>query len=106
MRLSAEELADELTVTAPRDDGDLAEAAHWRMSRDGLSAQVGYGNQPGFKRQWKRGGFKALWQEFGTKHHPAQSFIRPVFRGKLRVILERINRAVGRTLRRASSGDF
>lgn len=106
MKLSAEELADAITANAPKDSGDMAEAASYRVSRDGLSAQIGYSKRAGFKRAWKRGGFKALWQEYGTRHHPAHKFVRPAYAQLLSTILDRIDRAVSRMLARASSGDF
>ena len=99
------ELRDELEARAPKDEGDLSRAAHYVVSRDGLSVRVGYGTAPGFKRKWKSaGGFVALFAEFGTKHHKAQPFIRRSYRAKLKDILNRIDTAVNNTLRRASSG--
>lgn len=106
MKASGETLVNLIRERAPKDEGDMAELAHSVVSRDGLSVKVGYGNQPGFKRQWKRGGFKALWQEYGTRHHGAQPFIRPAFREQLRTILDNVDGAVTRALRKASSGNF
>ena len=106
MQLGGEEIRAEIERTAPRAEGRLAEAAHKVVSRDGLSVKIGYGNQVGFRRLWNKGGLEALWQEFGTRHHAAQPFIRPAFRAKLGDFLSRVDRAVNRTLRRASSGDF
>lgn len=106
MKLSAEELAATMTANAPKDSGDMAEEVTFRLSRDGLSAQIGYSKRAGFKRAWKAGGFKALWQEYGTRNHPAHKFIRPAYAQLLPTILDRIDRAVRRTLQRASSGDF
>jgi HK97 gp10 family phage protein len=106
MVVSAAELRDEIRANAPRKTGALAEAADYTLSRDGLSAKVGYSREAGFKRQFKRAGFKAHWLEFGTKHSAAQPFIRPAYRAKLKGILNRIDSAVRKTLRRASTGDF
>jgi len=106
MKLGAQELADTITANAPKDSGDMADAAQARLSRDGLSAQVGYGKVAGFKRLWKRAGFKALWQEYGTRNQPAHKFVRPSYVQLVPRILESIDRAVSRLLRRASSGDF
>ena len=107
MEQSADELVQEIRARAPKDEGQLAENATARISRDGLSAQIGYSkNKSGFKRAWKRGGFTALFQEFGTAHHSAQPFIRPSYRAKLTSILDKIDRAVSNTLQRASRGDF
>jgi HK97 gp10 family phage protein len=101
-----EAIRAQIEADAPKDEGDLKEAVLARTSRDGLSVQVGYGKQAGFKRAWQRGGFKSLWQEFGTREHPAQPFIRPSFRANLAGILDRIDAAVKRALRRASEGSF
>jgi len=106
MKLGAEELAATITANAPKDSGDMAEEVTYRLSRDGLSAQIGYSKRAGFKRAWKRGGFKALWQEYGTRKMPAHKFISPSYMQLLPRILDSIDRAVARTLRRASSGDF
>lgn len=98
------EIAAEIKATAPRDTGALADATHWQLSRDKLGGVVGYSaNRSGFKTLWKRGGFEALFVEFGTKTQPARPFIRPAFRAKLGAILDRIDHAVNAALRKASS---
>lgn len=102
LTVSAPMLANEIQTRAPKDEGAMAENVSWRVSRDGLSAQIGYSKRVGFKRAWKRAGFKSLWQEFGTRHHGAQPFIRPSYRALLPRILDAIDRAVNQTLRRAS----
>lgn len=96
-------LRDEMYARAPKDEGDMSEQASFRVSRDGLSVQVGYSKRVGFKMAWRRGGFKALWQEYGTRHHAPQPFVGPSFRAKLAWILNRVDWAVNRTLRRAGS---
>ena len=107
IKQGAEELRDEIEDRAPKDEGKLAPAATARVSQDGLSAKIGYSaRQAGFKRAWKKGGFTSLWQEFGTKHHAANPFIRPAFRAKLAAILNRVDAAVTKTLNKASSGQF
>jgi hypothetical protein len=95
-------LRDQIWLNAPKDEGDMADEATFRVSRDGLSVQIGYSKRVGFKRAWKAGGFKALWQEYGTRHHAAQPFVSVSYREKLREILDHIDRAVNRTIRRAS----
>lgn len=95
-------LRDEIWLNSPKDEGDMADQATFRVSRDGLSVQVGYSKRVGFKRAWKAGGFKALWQEYGTRHHKAQPFVRSAFREKLSQILNYVDRAVKRTIIRAS----
>jgi HK97 gp10 family phage protein len=95
-------LRDEMTTRAPKDEGNMSEEATFRVSRDGLSVQVGYSPRRGFKRAWKKGGFKSLWQEFGTVHHSAQPFVRPAYRAKLAQILNYVDRAVKRTIIRGA----
>lgn len=106
MTMNGDLLVNEIKARAPKDEGDMADHVIARVSRDGLSVQIGYGNRPGFKQAWKRGGFHALFQEYGTVHHAAQPFIGPAFRAKLGQMLTRIDNAVNRTLKRASSGNF
>lgn len=95
-------LRDRMWRDAPKDEGAMADQVMFRVSRDGLSVQVGYSKRVGFKRAWKAGGFKALWQEYGTRHHAAQPFVRPAFRAELSKILDYVDRAVKRTIIRAS----
>lgn len=87
---------------APKDEGRLAAAAHHRVSSDGLGLSVGYSKEKtGFKRLWKKGGFEALFAEFGTRHHAAQPFIRRTFRAMVRHALDRIDRAVSQSIKGA-----
>lgn len=102
MTMNGTLLANEIEARAPKDEGDMAEQVSFKVSNDGLSVRVGYGKQAGFKRAWKAGGFKALWQEYGTVNHGPQPFIGPAFRAKLNDALRRIEAAVNRTIRRAS----
>lgn len=100
----AAEVKAEIAQRAPVDKGKLRAEVHSQVSRDGLSALIGYSqNRSGFKRRWKRGGFEALWQEFGAKHHAAQPFIQPAFRAKLHGILNRIDAAVNSTIKKAQN---
>lgn len=96
-------IASQLKVSAPVDEGFLREAAHYKVSSDGLGVNVGYSAyKPGFKRLWHKGrGFEALFAEFGTKHHKAQPFIRRSFRQGVRKALDMIDVAVSRTIRGA-----
>lgn len=95
------DLRNHIDAAAPKDEGRLADAAHYRVSNDGLGVSVGYSaKKPGFKRKWKRGGFVALWQEFGTKHHKRQRFISPTWRRRLKPNLQKIDMFVIRALRR------
>jgi len=97
------DIASELKQRAPVDEGFLRTAAHYKVSSDGLGLNVGYSQyKPGFKRLWLKGrGFESLFAEFGTKHHPAQPFIRASFRAGVRRALDSIDYAVSRTIRSA-----
>jgi HK97 gp10 family phage protein len=87
-----EELRAELEMRAPRDEGKLQAAPLAKLSSDKLSVLVGFSkDRPGFKKAWLRGGFEALFIEFGTKHSAAQPFVRPAYRAKLSRILDRID---------------
>jgi hypothetical protein len=98
----APELQAALTEAAAKDTGGMSEQAEAQVSRDEFAIVAGYSkNRSGFKRAWVKGGFKALWQEFGTKHHPARPFISPTFRRLLPGYLDRIEARVIRTLKRA-----
>ena len=99
-------LAQEIEKRAPKESGIMAGKVRSVVSRDGLSVRIGYSREPRFKQAWKKGGFVALFQEYGTRYHAAQPFIGPAFRAKLMDALRRIDSAVNRTLKRASSGAF
>jgi HK97 gp10 family phage protein len=101
MQAIGQEFEDELSARAPKDEGNLAEAAHHVVSSDKMGVAIGYSkDKPGFKRQWKRGGFVALFQEFGTSKHAAQPFIRDAWRAKVESALDRIDAARRRTVQR------
>lgn len=88
------ELAEEVRLRAPKDEMDLANAVHFVASRDGMGVAVGYSkDKTGFKRMWKKGGFVALFQEFGTSQHAAQPFLRPAWRANIKSALDRIDNA-------------
>jgi HK97 gp10 family phage protein len=91
----APELASAISEAAPKDTGRLAAASTGQVSRDQLAVAVGYSpKRAGFRRAWLKGGFEALWAEFGTKHSRAQPFISPTFQRLLPSMLDRIERAV------------
>lgn len=102
MEMNGTLLLNEIKQRAPVEGGDMRDTASFVVSRDGLSVRVGYSREQDFKRKWKKGGFHALFQEYGTRHSPAQPFIGPAFRAKLRDALRRIDSAVDRTIKRAS----
>lgn len=103
----AETLRVEISANAPKATGELANDADAVVSKDGLSASVGYdSNAPGFKAEWKKHGFIAVFQEYGTKKMPAHPFVRPAYLFVLPKILAGIQAAVSNTLNRASNGDF
>lgn len=95
----------DLKVRAPRHKGRLASAARAILSRDKLGFYAGYSKaRAGFKREWKRGGFVSLWQEFGTKLMGAQSFIKPTYNSRKARILARIKTTVVRALQQSGRG--
>lgn len=97
-------LAAEVSARAPKDSGDMAAAARYKVSSDGLGVSVGYSRKAsGFARLYKKGGFKALFQEFGTEHHAAQAFIRPAWKAKIKGILDRIDAAVNQAIKKAGN---
>jgi hypothetical protein len=104
MEHAGAELAREIADRAPVEEGDLKAAAHYQVSRDGLAVHAGYSkNRTGFKRKWRKGGFVALWQDFGAKQHPATPFIAPAFRAKLARNLDLIEAAVDAVIRAAQN---
>lgn len=100
---SADAIFYEAQPRIPRDRGYLAEALGKKISSDGLGARVGYW-KPGNLRKWRKGGWRAHFTEFGTRDQPAQPFLGPAFNASKGWIRRRINRAVNKALRRASSG--
>lgn len=117
MEDGAERIRDIARTLAPKGEGDLADAITPKVSRDGLSALVGFSRtKAGFKRAWKKAGWRAHFAEFGThgswrreggtmgynRGIRATPFLRPAFRVALPAILDRIDAAVDRALKRAS----
>jgi HK97 gp10 family phage protein len=97
----------EIKARAPKRSGRMAMAAQYSVSRDKMSVRIGYTRfRNPFKRWWYRGGFAALYQEFGTKNMPAKPFIKPAFRAKLPRALTMIENSVSRALDRARKGQF
>lgn len=93
-------LRAEMARRAPKDEGDLARAIGVRVTGDGLSVSVGY-SAAMFKRFWKRGGFTALFAEFGTRHHRAQPFISLAYRARKKPAIEAIRKAVNTLINKA-----
>lgn len=103
----AETLRAEISANAPKATGELSNDADAVISKDGLSASVGYDSSAsGFKREWKKHGFIALFQEYGTKNMPAHPFIRPSYLFVLPKILSGIKAAVTSTIDKAASGNW
>ena len=101
MQEVGQEFEDEIRLRAPKDQGDLADAAHHVVSSDKMGVAIGYSkDKPGFKRVWKKGGFVSLFQEFGTSQHAARPFVRPAWRAKIGNALDRIDAARRRTVQR------
>lgn len=80
---------------APRDEGDLSRnivARTVRRGRDEILVRIGPTKEA----------FQGLFQEFGTKNHPAQPFMRPAFDENAQEALTRIGRQFGRGVERAA----
>lgn len=102
MKAIGVDVSQAINAAAPRAEGDMADAIHYRVSNDGAGLSIGYSSKAaGFKRKWKKGGFVSLWQEFGTKNHAAQPFIRPTWRTKITGALDAIDAAVVSALKKA-----
>ena len=107
VKWGAEELRDEISANAPKATGELANDADAVIAKDGLSAKVGYDESAsGFRREWNKHGFLAIFHEYGTVKMPARPFVRPAYRKVLPGNLEKIKAAVNTTINRASDGDF
>ena len=61
---TVQELNFEALRRVPVDEGDLAQALHMRVARDGLTGEVGYTKKQ--KRKWDLAGWRAHFTEFGT----------------------------------------
>jgi len=66
-----------MLAKVPRASGDLASVIKTKFSRDKLEAKVGPGIKG--KRDQRKAGWRAHYQEFGTVNHRAQPFVRPAF---------------------------
>lgn len=104
LEAGAKAILADIVANAPRDKGNLADNALAKPSSDKLAWYVGYSaSRAGFKRAWKKGGFEALFNEFGTRKMAATPFIRPAYRKNVRRILDRVDAAVTRVLNRAAN---
>lgn len=91
----------ELESRAPKDEGRLASAAKFKVSNDKMGVTVGYSReQSGFKRAWARGGFTAVFMEYGTRHHAAQPFVRASYRARVEWAIKVIDEARRSTVRK------
>lgn len=98
------DLQDALSAAAPKDKGNMAAAAHHVVSSDGLSVVAGYSSdRAGFKRKWRKGGFEAVFNEYGTRNMPAQPFVRRTWKARIKGYLDRVDAAVNRALQKASN---
>lgn len=94
LRAGAKPIADEMELLAPRDQGELAESVVIRTAKDPGQVTVQVGPA--------RSAFQAVFQEFGTKNHPAQPFMRPAFDSKAAEALGIIGERLGKNLTRAA----
>lgn len=104
VQYAGKRLAQEIGRAAPRKTGRMARAVRHVSARGGMVSWVGYRKlAPSFRDAWRRGGFVALFQEFGTRNMPAQPFVRPTYRKQLPWILTLVDRAVKRARNKATS---
>jgi HK97 gp10 family phage protein len=96
--LSLTEVEIEMLSRVPRRTGELASVIKTRTQRDGLSGRVGPG--AGGRRDQRKAGWRAKFQEFGTQQHAAQPFVFPSLAAKREGIRTRLAAAVGRVLLR------
>lgn len=105
VRDSANKLERDMAREAPVDDGDLRDALKSNVSRDGLSARVGYWKK-GNLRNWRKAGWRAAFTIFGTRGAPEQNipaqtgnnFVGRVAKRQETEIKNRINKAVDSAL--------
>ena len=114
--MTASKLAlDDMKIGVPVDEGDLRRAIG-RRSRIGTGrgvtvAKVFVGIVRKVRVRDGAGGARsvnqaAIAQEYGTKNHPAQPYIRPAFKRNIRGIIDSIQRSTWARLRqvRAPAG--
>jgi HK97 gp10 family phage protein len=94
LRAGAVPIAEEAELNAPRKSGELAENILIRTARDQGQVTVLIGPA--------RSAFQGIFQEFGTKNHPAQPFMRPAFDSKAVEALAIIGDRLGKNLTRAA----
>jgi hypothetical protein len=104
MKAVGVDLEAAVKANAPVDEGRLKRATHHKVSNDGLGVTVGYSKTAaGFKRKWKKGGFTALWAQFGTKRTRATKFLTRAWRSRLASNMQRIERDVVKSLHKITT---
>ena len=102
VQAGAEEIRFEQLSRVAVAEGDLAASIEIKFGRDRLSAKIGPGART--KKAKRRGGWRAKFIEFGTRHSPAQPFARIALERKQRKIGGDIGRAVKGALRQVARG--
>ncbi len=103
MKEAAERIGEEARANVPVRTGALRDALLVKIGRDGLSARIGYHpTAPGFKRAWKKVGWRARFVEFGTVKTPAVFFLTNAWEANRRDLVKNVGKAVSRAVRRAS----
>ena len=104
MKEGAEAVGDDARSGVPVRTGALRDALLVKMSRDGFSARIGYHpSAPGFKRAWKKAGWRAHFAEFGVLGRPGAFFLSNAWETNRRGLLKNIGRAISQTVRRAAA---
>ncbi len=105
MKRAAESIGDEARANVPVRTGALRENLLVKVSGDGLSARIGYHRTaPGFKRAWKKAGWRARFVEFGTVKVPGVFMITNAWERKRPGLVKDVGRAVSKAVRKASAG--
>lgn len=97
---AAEDVSSTMASLAPVRTGELRDSIETKFARDRMSARVGPGARR--RRTFRRVGWRALFAEFGTRHHPAQPFIGEALERNEARIRRGMSKAVADTLRRIS----
>lgn len=93
----AEDLQTAMLASVPVRSGKLRQGILKKVSRDGLNATVGFApDKPGFKRLWRKVGWRAGFIERGTKRSRAQPFIKPARDQVIPRLVPRLQREVRR----------
>ena len=92
--------AEALKMVAVGYTGTLGRELSYKVSRDGLTAKIGY-----LGKKAQRKAFYAPFLEFGTRHSPAQPYMGPAAAMVIPKLVPEIAREVNKALARLARGD-